>query len=261
MLLDERIVACQAPVDEFIYCVSADIENFDPVVFDEYALRARGLTDNKLTAGRGQVVFLNWESNQLVLRHYRRGGLVRFITKDLYCFLGLQRTRALREISILIQLVDMGLPVPQPYACRVVRHGFTYSASLITHRLPGVTLADRLRDQSLDSMMWKRVGECIAKFHAAGVYHADLNAHNILIEDSHTIYLIDFDRAEFRKLPRSPGTGGWCWQNLQRLSRSIHKLSLALNLNSDAKDHTSSNEAHPGFSILKQQWAETLTRN
>ena len=78
-------------------------------------------------------------------------------------------------------------------------------------------LATRL-DRADSEAMLERVGATVADFHAAGAYHADLNAHNVLI-GRERIWLIDFDRGELR-VPRA----GWRHANLARLQRSIHKV-------------------------------------
>ena len=56
------------------------------------------------------------------------------------------------------------------------------------------------------------------RFHDAGVFHADLNARNILLAGI-TVYLIDFDRARIG----SPSVVN-AKRNLQRLHRSLEKL-------------------------------------
>jgi 3-deoxy-D-manno-octulosonic acid kinase len=67
------------------------------------------------------------------------------------------------------------------------------------------------------------VGAEIARFHAHGVYHADLNAHNILLTDA-SVWLIDFDRGELRHPARA-----WQQANLARLKRSLLKIGAARN--------------------------------
>ena len=59
----------------------------------------------------------------------------------------------------------------------------------------------------------------IARFHRAGLDHADLNAHNILFDDAGRGWLIDFDRGVLR----IPATR-WRERNLKRLLRSLLKL-------------------------------------
>jgi 3-deoxy-D-manno-octulosonic acid kinase len=51
------------------------------------------------------------------------------------------------------------------------------------------------------------------------VWHADLNAHNILVDDAGRIFIVDFDRG--RVLPRY---GRWARANLARLRRSLEKV-------------------------------------
>jgi len=132
---------------------------------------------------------------------------------------GAARTRAFREFRLLAELVDRGLPVPAPVAARYVRGGAAYRADLLTRRVPGETLAALLAQDRLDAALAARVGRTLAAFHRAGVWHADLNAHNILIDAEGTVTLIDFDRGRLRT-PRF----AWQQDNLQRLLRSLRKL-------------------------------------
>jgi 3-deoxy-D-manno-octulosonic acid kinase len=55
--------------------------------------------------------------------------------------------------------------------------------------------------------------------HDANVYHADLNAHNILVDDTQKIWLIDFDKSTRRTMTRALRE-----QSLERLGRSLQKL-------------------------------------
>jgi tRNA A-37 threonylcarbamoyl transferase component Bud32 len=66
--------------------------------------------------------------------------------------------------------------------------------------------------------LWHRLGATLGAFHAAGIFHADLNAHNILIDDREDVHLIDFDRGERRRL------GSWAAGNIARLARSLQKI-------------------------------------
>ena len=120
----------------------------------------------------------------------------------------------------LDHLAAAGLPVPAPVAARYVRNGMSYRADLIVRRIPGVeTLAERLARGALDAALGERVGATLARFHAAGACHADLNAHNILLDARNHVALIDFDRGSLRKPALS-----WQQSNLARLRRSLVKL-------------------------------------
>ena len=105
--------------------------------------------------GRGSVLFLDHGGRPVVLRRYLRGGLAARVSRDRYCWLGEPRTRGFRELSLLGELLAEGLPVPQPVAARYRRRGLTYSAELVTARLPAsAPLAQRLLAGRLGEQDW-----------------------------------------------------------------------------------------------------------
>lgn len=180
--------------------------------------RAHGELET-VAAGRGQAWFIRHQQEQYVLRHYCRGGLAARITTDSYLWTGLEKTRAWREYRLLVKLQAFGLPVPHPVAARVLRHGALYRADLLTRRIPDSRPLSRiLAERPLDEEQWHDIGECIRAFHRHDIYHADLNAHNILLDDQARIYLIDFDKSGV------VSSGNWRVRSLQRLQRSFRKL-------------------------------------
>lgn len=202
------------------HCRSVEPE-FDERVFDDQWLTEQGYVINSPSAGRGASLFLAIDQRSLVLRHYRRGGMVRSISEKSYLWQGLPRTRAWREFDVLCALEEKGLPAPRPYACQVKHKGATYQAALITHYLDGHTLAERICAAPLTPEYWHAIGRCIKRFHLAGVNHADLNAHNILLTDAGQVSLIDFDRAAISQIDRSRQFE----HNLKRLRRSLRKIN------------------------------------
>jgi 3-deoxy-D-manno-octulosonic acid kinase len=226
---------------------------FNPIVFDEVRLADQNLISGLAVAGRGNTFFVNLQGQPLVLRHYRRGGLVRRVSASRYIFTGLSRTRAMLEFDILQQMHDMHLPVPKPFACRVVKHGFTYEASIVTHRLQGNTLAYQLVSRAVSDEQWRNIGSTIARFHRQGIYHADLNAHNILLSDEGLVSLIDFDRARYRPVNSTPSSENWCVSNLDRLWRSLEKSAKREQANALVQDVAN------GFALLKSSWNSALS--
>ena len=172
--------------------------------------------------GRGGITFVHTPNGDWALRHYRRGGMVARIMGDLYLWRGERRSRSFAEFRMLAELSAQGLNVARPVAARYRRSGMHYRADLITHVIADAqTLASRLLAGKLDAETMARVGSDIARLHAAGAYHADLNAHNVLI-DARNVWVIDFDRGELRAPERS-----WQLANLTRLRRSLVKLGAA----------------------------------
>lgn len=172
--------------------------------------------------GRGGVAIIETPVGECVLRHYRRGGLVASLMGDRYLWTGADRSRPFTEFRLLVEIARLGLPGPAPVAARYCRHAFFYSADLITRRIADAhTLAECLAAGRLDAGLARRVGAVIARFHRVGIWHADLNAHNVLVA-ADSIYLIDFDRGQLR----APATD-WQQANLLRLKRSLIKLGAA----------------------------------
>lgn len=189
------------------------------IPFDANAITGQ-YTMTGSAAGRGTTLFFHGEERDLVLRHYRRGGFMARLSEDCYLWHGEGATRAEREWELLIGMRAQGLPVPEPVAIRVQRSGWCYRADIITARLRHTaTFMDLLAEERLPASAWVEVGRTVGRFHAAGVYHADLNAANILIDDAGAVFLIDFDRARRRR------PGGWQGANLKRLRRSLDKAA------------------------------------
>ncbi|MFH0272516.1 3-deoxy-D-manno-octulosonic acid kinase [Vibrio jasicida] len=169
-------------------------------------------------SGRGTTWFVQLDSMQAALRHYRRGGLFGKLVKDHYCFFGWEQTRSAQELNLLRILIDAGVNVPRPIAARAVKTGLTYQADLLSERIPNARdLASLLREKPLPEVMYQKIGQEIAKMHKANVNHTDLNIHNILIDDQNKVWIIDFDKCVLSEKTQNYN------KNLDRLLRSFKK--------------------------------------
>ncbi len=172
-----------------------------------------------LEDGRGGTLKLTFDDTDIVLRQYRRGGMVRFFSADRYIWSGLKRSRPWREFSILQQAITFGLPVPEPLAACVCQKGLTYRGSIMTRLLAGTrSLSTVLVERELEAEVWYQLGTVIRQFHHRLIRHADLNAINILIDEEGKIFLVDFDKASLMR-----GPGDWQWKPLYRLQQSLQK--------------------------------------
>tara|TARA_R110002126_G_scaffold75469_14_gene188358 strand:+ start:5265 stop:7250 length:1986 start_codon:yes stop_codon:yes gene_type:complete len=176
------------------------------------------------STGRNTAWFVQHQQQQLVLRHYYRGGLAGKLNKDRFWYQHALDSRAMQEFNLLQWLRQQGLAVPRPVAARFQRCGLSYRADILIERVSGARdLASILQNErALTNDEWQAVGEAIAKLHAVGVDHTDLNCRNILLDNCGTVWLIDFDKCR-RRAP-----GDWQQQNLQRLLRSLHKEQTKL---------------------------------
>ena len=177
----------------------------------------------EVEGGRGSAWFIATSPNQWALRHYRRGGFIARLSSDRYAWAGERRVRAFAEWRLLEVLTRRGLPVPRPVAARYRRRGIFYRCDLITQRIEGARpLSAVLKSGPLDDGSWREVGAAVGRLHAAGADHADLNAHNILLDAAGAVSVIDFDRGRLR------APGAWTSRNLARLKRSLRKVSREL---------------------------------
>lgn len=176
----------------------------------------------QIASGRGSAAVIELDAGPALLKRYYRGGLVSKVNKSVYVFNGYERSRAFREYRLLGTMLKLGLPVPEPLAayCEVIAGVFSRQA-LITRMLPETeTLAQRQRAGTLSKNDWQAVGKVLHEFHQQGIYHADLNATNILLNAQDQVFLVDFDKSRQQKPQNS-----WQEANLQRLKRSLKKLS------------------------------------
>lgn len=188
--------------------------------------------------GRAKVRYFQHEDIPLVLKHYYRGGMVARFIKDRYLGLSIENSRAFREWRLLKKMRSLDLPVPEAVAAHVQKSLVSYRADLVTREIKNCrTLADVLMHQGLEAEQWKKAGKCIKRFHLLNIYHADLNARNILLTDAGDIYLIDFDNSSIRT-----GSGSWKMANLARLKRSLLKFK----------------KNHSGFNFYQDNWEAFL---
>lgn len=173
--------------------------------------------------GRGTAWFVDGLDGQpWVLRHNRRGGLLARINHDRFLWSGAKRARSLEELRLLAVLHEKGLPVPAPVAARAEPRGLIYRGDVITERITGaMPLGDRLLREPIPATAWQTLGGVLARFHRVGLWHADLNARNVLVDAADDFHLIDLDKARLRSI------GRWRQANLARLGRSLEKFRSA----------------------------------
>lgn len=168
--------------------------------------------------GRGTTFFVRHRQGDLVLRHYRRGGIPGKVLSDQYLFTGLERTRPWRELKLLSWMQSQDLPVPSPVAAHVHRQGVIYRGDILLSMIAGSRdVHQYLCEKPLTAEIWHDIGNVIGKMHALQVHHDDLNIHNLLLDAQGKVWLIDFDRCGRR------AGHGWKRANLKRLRRSLDK--------------------------------------
>ena len=192
---------------------------FDPNYLELNSLLT--ISGAKIQHGRGNISCFEYKELVLVLRHYHRGGMMTKITNDNYLWTGLKNTRAIKELKLLSELNALNLPVPMPVAAHIHRSKMSYRADIVTVFIKNAkSLSSVLLEISLNKDTWESIGRTIKQFHDHNCNHADLNAHNILLDEQRKVYLIDFDKSIIDNSSEK-----WRIKNLERLKRSLKKLA------------------------------------
>ncbi|MBV9109676.1 MAG: hypothetical protein JO306_09750, partial [Gemmatimonadetes bacterium] len=170
------------------------------------------------------------DGTRVVVRRYRRGGMLRFVNRGTYfggnrAFDELRATERARAGGVRAPVVVAAIERPARLA--------GYRAWLATVLVAGgVDLASWLaaepRDEAHRHAVLRESGRQMALMHAAGVAHPDVNLRNLLVapgDGDPEVYLLDFDRADVGATPVSPARRE---RDLRRLARSARKLQAAL---------------------------------
>ncbi|WP_418113741.1 3-deoxy-D-manno-octulosonic acid kinase [Vibrio scophthalmi] len=213
--------------NQCIWFDSDIIDASDAAIFDANYWQA----NNKVVGsakGRGTTWFVQLDSMQGALRHYRRGGLFGKLVEDNYWFSGWDKTRSAAEFSLLLSLREAGVNVPKPIAARAVKSRLTYQADLLSERIPAARdLVSILQEKPLPAEIYQRIGLEIRKMHDAGVNHTDLNIHNILLDKQDKVWIIDFDKCQQQE------GDSWKQDNWDRLKRSFIKEKAKVGIHWD----------------------------
>ena len=180
-----------------------------------------------LRGGRGPLWRVPFEGNGgAVVRTYRRGGLVRHLTRDLYWD---RPPRPFAELRALVEAERRGIPTVEVLGAGVTWAGWgSYRGTLVTRE--AVDFVDWWRWLQTEPPTTERravaahVADTVRIMHARGVQHADLNLTNVLVrvrDGRPAALLLDFDRA---RMFASGLTASRRRRNLRRLRRSMSKL-------------------------------------
>ncbi|MBW2194204.1 MAG: hypothetical protein JRF37_01170 [Deltaproteobacteria bacterium] len=157
----------------------------------------------------------------IVVKHYVRGGFLRYMVKRTY--LGLGKTRGQVEYEMLNKVRQLGVHAPEPVAYASKGRLF-YKAWLITRQigqhtsLAALSLTDEKYSQSKMSCIIDEASVLIRN----RVLHVDLHPGNTLVDKAGGIYLVDFDKARFFH----GSTSRLCHRYIRRWNRAVVKHCL-----------------------------------
>ncbi len=125
-------------------------------------------TQNAITGqatGRGTTYFFQHNKDEYVLRHYRRGGLIRKVLSDQYMYTGIEKSRAWQEFKLLQHMKNLDLKCPTPIAAMLKKTGLYYQADIILKKISSAKdLHNILLAKSLTADVWKKLGKPLPNF-------------------------------------------------------------------------------------------------
>jgi len=158
--------------------------------------------------GRGGVV----RAGDLVLRPYRRGGLLRKVNPRFYA----TTRRFARELSIHRALWEAGFPTVEPVGFAHRRAGAGFEGVFISRFAHGEPWP---RAWDLKARTLEDIARALRALDAWGLYAPDLNATNIFLAETGGVLCLDWDRAAF-----TPRAGKLLRAYRERLEASLRRL-------------------------------------
>jgi 3-deoxy-D-manno-octulosonic acid kinase len=177
-----------------------------------------------LPGGRGGVgAFLLRHDLPVVLRPYRRGGLIGRVNRSRY--LGFA-ARPFRELRTAVAVAAAGVPTPEPLGAAVLWDApGVYRGAFATRELWGAANLWRFLQQAPAAQRGDACGAAAAlvrRLHDAGALHPDLNLQNFLIRRGAgglEAWLIDLDGVRFTTVTPHHRQAAFA-----RICRSIRRL-------------------------------------
>ena len=180
-------------------------------------------------AGAGNRRSAYWldlgDGAELFARRGRRGGLIASILSDVYFGI---TPRPLTELAVTIEAMRRAISVAEPMGAMIEwLSPVLYRGFFLTRAVRGMTLWEFLKtddDPTVRTHVLGQARAAIETMHDKGLFHADLNLHNLLVtqaRDSFSIVVIDLDKSRLFDAPLSAAMRR---ANAARLVRSARKL-------------------------------------
>lgn len=129
----------------------------------------------------------------VVIKYYRRGGVIRYLIKKRYLKCG--KTRCQIEYELLQKVRSLGINAPEPVAF-AYRGRLFYQCWLVTREIRDhQTLVQISRSNEEQARMaMKAVVKQVSMLIKNKILHADLHPGNVIVDNQNQVYLLDFDK-------------------------------------------------------------------
>lgn len=130
----------------------------------------------------------------LIIKHYHRGGLIRYFNRNKYIKWG--KTRCQMEFDGMEHAKKCNINVPDPILT-AHKGALFYQCWLVTREISGLKSLAELcieNENRIDHMM-SQVKRELTKMIENNIYHVDFHPGNVLFDENNKPYIIDFDKA------------------------------------------------------------------
>lgn len=171
--------------------------------------------------GRLPAYVMPVDNDRWVVRHYHRGGGVRWL-HDRYLRLG--HARALHELRVSAIARGRLIATPVVIAAAAYPSGPFVRYDIVTKFVPNARdLADILFYRPVTEGLLDRVVDLIQQIVQHGMLHRDLNLKNVLVAETRA-WVIDLDRCKMRENRRTADALAMQRRFIRSLDKWEHKL-------------------------------------
>jgi 3-deoxy-D-manno-octulosonic acid kinase len=134
----------------------------------------------------------------VVVKHYKRGGLLGRLVRDRYLKWG--KSRSQLEFEFLQKARELGINAPQPLLF-ASRGRLIYRAWLVTSEIKKPLSLARLSvdDELRTRQVMASVIEQISRLMDNRIMHVDLHPGNVVVDSQDQVFLLDFDKGKIHR--------------------------------------------------------------
>lgn len=165
-----------------------------------------------LLGGRGGLTSASVHGiGAVVIKHYVRGGWLRFLVRSAHLRLG--KLRPQKEFELLERVRALGVNAPQALGY-VYCGSLVYSAWLLMRQLKNTRSLAELAMYERESLepAVRALAAQIGILVQHGVLHVDLHPGNVLIDARGEVFVIDFDKARLYRGPAARLRDLYIWR-------------------------------------------------